>query len=82
MLSKEQIERYKKMSSQEKWELTCAAIEDAWNFLMSLPAEERQKRLEAIRKLHDDSSDALLAGLLKADAQSSKSGTRKIDRSS
>lgn len=61
--SEEQHEAFRRMTSEERWTLTCELMESEWRVLMALPPEERERRLEAIREGHRLSNEALAAAL-------------------
>jgi hypothetical protein len=61
--SKEQIEAYRRMTPQERWRVTAELMEFAWRSLLALPPEERERRLEAARRQHRLSNEAIAAGL-------------------
>jgi hypothetical protein len=46
MMSREKIERYRRMTSAERWKETEALMVLAWEALRKLPWAERQRRLE------------------------------------
>ena len=65
MLSKEQIERYRRMTIKERWAEFEELMDLAWRTLMALPPEERNRRLDVARRQHELSNQALLEGLRK-----------------
>jgi hypothetical protein len=50
MLSKERLEAYRRMTPAEKWAETMELIDYGWQMLMTLPPEERERRLEIMRR--------------------------------
>lgn len=63
MMSREQIEALRRMSVEERWELTRQLMSLAWRALLELPYEERERRLRLIREEHDKSCEALARAL-------------------
>ena len=63
MQSKEQIEAYRRMTPQERWKITSDLMEFAWRSLLALDPEERERRLEAARRQHHLSNEAIAAAL-------------------
>lgn len=63
MQSREQIEAYRRMTPQERWRITAQLMEFAWRSLLALEPEERERRLEAARRQHRLSNEAIVAGL-------------------
>ena len=63
MLSKARLERYRRMTPAERWRETSALMEYAWQALMQLPYEERERRLAVARRQHRLSNDALAKAL-------------------
>ena len=52
MQSKESIEQYRRMTPAEKWEVTKSLLDYGWEMLLALPPEERERRLEIMRREH------------------------------
>ena len=63
MLSPERLEAYRRMTPAERSKETFALIEYAWKALLALPFEERERRLELMRREHRESNDALARAL-------------------
>ena len=63
MLSRENIERYRRMSMEERFEETRELIRFAEEALALLPPEERRRRLAIISQQHRESNEALARGL-------------------
>lgn len=63
MLSEEQLEAYRRMTPAQKWEETMMLLDFGWEILMSLPAEERERRIEIMRREHQESNDAIVRAL-------------------
>ena len=63
MLSKERLEAYRKMTPAERWAETLTLLDFGWEMLQSLPAEERERRLEIMRREHEESNDAIARAL-------------------
>lgn len=68
------LEHYRKMSPRERIAEMSALNKVAWCALMSLPPEERERRLEAETRIRRESIKALLAGLAAADEQTRQHG--------
>ena len=60
MLSERQIEAYRRMSVEERWKIVEELSASAWEALLELPWEERERRLEIAREEHRLSNDAML----------------------
>jgi hypothetical protein len=67
MLSKETVLAYQRMTPAERFEISAALSEGAFEMLESLPLEERELRWRVIRRLHDQYSERILAHLAKYD---------------
>jgi hypothetical protein len=63
MLSEERLEAYRKMTPAQKWEETMMLLDFGWEILLSLPQEERERRLEIMRREHEESNDAIVRAL-------------------
>ncbi len=63
MLSKERIERYRRMTPEERWREVEELMTIAWHSLLELPEEERERRLAIIRAEHEASDEILLEQL-------------------
>ena len=63
MRSREQIEAFRHMSPEERWEITSELMELAWRDLLRLPPEERERRLAIARHHHRLGNDAIAAAL-------------------
>jgi hypothetical protein len=63
MLSKERLEAYRRMTPQQKWAETCELIDAGWQILLSLSPEERERRLEIMRREHEAGNDAIVKAL-------------------
>jgi len=61
--SQEQIEAFRRMTPQERWKITKELMDSAWQRLLVLPAEERERRLEAARREHRLSNEAIVSQL-------------------
>jgi hypothetical protein len=59
VLSQERIERYRRMTPEERWQEVEELMTLAWLSLLELPQEERERRLAVIREEHEH-SDAIL----------------------
>ena len=59
MLSKERLEAYRRMTPEERWRETSALMVYAWEALLQLPFEERERRLAVARLQHRLSNDAM-----------------------
>jgi hypothetical protein len=65
MLSEEQLERYRRMTIEERWRITEELMDLTWQALLELPYEDRERRLQLAREEHELSSKALLEALAK-----------------
>lgn len=63
MMSREQIEALRKMSVEERWELTRELMTLAWRALLELPYQERERRLRLLREEHHKSCESLARAL-------------------
>jgi hypothetical protein len=63
VLSQQDIERYRRMTPAERLRETRMLSRCADDFLRSLPAEERERRLAIARRQHERSIESLLAAL-------------------
>jgi hypothetical protein len=63
MQSKEQIEAYRRLTPAERWKITSQLMEFAWRSLLALPPQERERRLEAARRQHRLSNEAIVQRL-------------------
>jgi hypothetical protein len=63
MLSKERLEAYRRMTPAEKWAETMELIDYGWQMLMTLPPEERERRLEIMRRERQAVNDAVAKAL-------------------
>ena len=63
MLSKERLEAYRRMTPAEKWAETLALLDYGWEMLMRLPPEERERRLEIMRRERQAVNDAVAKAL-------------------
>lgn len=63
MLSQEQIEAYRRMTPEERWEQVEALMSLAWSMLKELPEEERERRLARDRDEHDQADAIILEHL-------------------
>jgi len=63
MLSDEQINAYRAMSPEQRWEEVEALMTFAWRFLQSLPQEEMERRLAYDVQQHDESDAIVLEHL-------------------
>ena len=63
MLSKERLEAYRRMTPAQRWAETVELIETGWRILLSLPPEERERRLEIMRREHQEVNDAVVKAL-------------------
>jgi len=61
--SKEQLEAFRRMTPEERWRITSQLMDLAWRTLVELPHEERERRLEAARRQHQLSNEAIIAKL-------------------
>jgi hypothetical protein len=61
--SREQIEAFRRMTPQERWKITAQLMEFAWRSLLALDPDERERRLEAARRQHRLSNEAISAAL-------------------
>lgn len=55
MLSTERLERYRRMTPEQRWAEVELLMDDAWRALQALPADERERRLAYVRAQHDAS---------------------------
>lgn len=74
MLSKETIEWYRQMTPSERLRLTLIAIRQNQKYLYRGTPEEVAKRFEVISRKKRESNDALLKGLLEAEARRDEFG--------
>lgn len=65
MLSEEQLASYRRMTIEERWQITEELMSLTWQALLELPFEERERRLHLAREEHDLSSMALAQALSK-----------------
>ncbi len=63
MLSEERLAAYRKMTPDERWREVEELMTLAWRSLLELPLEERNRRLEIIRREHEESDAVLIAHL-------------------
>ena len=63
MLSLQKIEMYRRMTPQERWKEVEELMTLAWRSLLELPAEERRRRLDLIRREHAESNDRIVEHL-------------------
>lgn len=63
MQDPQQVEAWRRMTPQERWKLTGILMEFAWRSLLALDPQERERRLDAIRRQHRLSNEAIAAGL-------------------
>jgi hypothetical protein len=64
MLSEERLEAYRRMTPAERWAQTLTLIDYGWEMLMQLPAEERERRLEIMRRERDRVNTAVAKALV------------------
>lgn len=67
MLSRETIERYRKMTPGERLSLTLEACREAMPYLVSGPPEIVDRRFELIRRENDARNRAMLERLAEAE---------------
>lgn len=60
MLGVARIEAYRVMTPEQRWQEVRELTAIAWHALMELPQEERNRRLEIVRREHDASDSILL----------------------
>lgn len=63
MLSPSQIEAYRRMTPEERWKIVEELSASAWEALLELPWEERERRLAIAREEHRLSNDNMLRRL-------------------
>ena len=63
MIGKEEIERYRKMTIEEKLREFDNLMDAAFEFLMTLPPEELKRRLEIWERQDEEGAEALDRGL-------------------
>ena len=63
MLSKERLEAYRRMTPAQKWAETLALADYGWQMLLRLAPEERERRLEIMRREHQPTNDAVAKAL-------------------
>jgi hypothetical protein len=63
MLDEQRLERYRRMTPDERWSEVEELMTLAWRSLLELPEEERQRRLDLIREEHELSDAIILAHL-------------------
>jgi len=63
MQSEEQLAAFRRMTPEERWAITRELMDFAWRYLMTLTAEDRERRLEAARRQHRLSNEALAEAL-------------------
>ena len=63
MLSKERLEAYRRMTPAQKWAETLALADYGWQMLLRLAPEERERRLEIMRREHQETNDAVAKAL-------------------
>lgn len=61
MLSRENLEAYRRMTPDERLALSLKAMDEAWPYLLSGPPEVVDRRFDAIRRENDARNKALLA---------------------
>jgi hypothetical protein len=59
MLSREQIEAYRRMSQEERWREVEALMTLAWESLKALPPEEVERRLREDERRHDEADEVM-----------------------
>ncbi len=60
MLSESQIEAYRRMTPEERWRIVEELSSSAWEALLELPWEERERRLAVAREEHQLSNDNMM----------------------
>ena len=54
MMSREQLEAFRRMSPAERWKLQVELMDAAWEEMEKLPAEEFRRRMEYLRLSHEE----------------------------
>lgn len=54
MMSSDQIEAFRRMSPAERWKLQVELMDAAWEDLEKLPLEELRRRMEYLRRSHEE----------------------------
>ncbi|MBI3267805.1 MAG: hypothetical protein HYZ53_02190 [Planctomycetes bacterium] len=63
MLSEVKLNAYRRMTPEQRWREVEELMQIAWQDLLALPEEERNRRLAIVRAEHDQSDAVLLARL-------------------
>lgn len=66
MLSRETLERYRRMTPDERLALALQALRESWPYLFYGPPDVVDRRFQLIRRENDARNRALLEGLAKA----------------
>lgn len=63
MLSEEALERIRRMTPAEKWAAVLELADYGWEMLQRLPPEERERRLEILRRERQRVNDEIARSL-------------------
>jgi hypothetical protein len=66
MLSRENLEAYRRMTPDERLALSLKAMDEAWPYLLSGPRDLVERRFAAIRRENDARNLAMLTKLAEA----------------
>ncbi len=63
MLDEKDLERYRRMTPEERFEVFRKLMDFAWQSMLELPQDERSRRLEWIDREHAEGNDRIEAKL-------------------
>ncbi len=63
MLSRETLERYRRMTNAERMKLTMQLIEENTPYLFQGPPDVVERRFELLRRQNDDRTRRMVAGM-------------------
>jgi hypothetical protein len=74
MLSRETLEKYRRMTSGERLALTFRLTDEATPYLFAGPPGQVKKRFELLRRQNDERNKRILAGLKSLDPRDHEKG--------
>lgn len=74
MLSRETLERYRRMTPGERLELTFRLTEEATPYLFVGTPEQVRRKFELLRRQNDERNERILAGLARTKSHDDKRG--------
>lgn len=63
MLSDAKVEAYRRMTPEERWREVEELMTLAWRSLLELPEDDRRRRLEIIRREHEEGNALIVEAL-------------------